>query len=330
MCFANGNKFSGEYSNNLRNGYGEFYYANTGESYVGYWKDDLREGKGEYRFKDGSIFRGMFKANVQHGVGKKVCRKMVYTGNWKNGKKHGVFKFRQMSTRKITLVKFVEDKRMMVMKPHEQVHSKKGKKQKEMDAEISEEKVVRSGNKNVRSKINNFLDETPLNKMVSDMASNQINHDKIGISIKNELCMEGQDRVDQLKENKPKDFAYLSVIGEVSEKKSATITEDSHPKFLFTFDHLSIASNQNSNFNTSIERFHANLGRLQKKKKFISVNSADKKNVNKLRVLSDIQLSERQKFLKGKMEGASRNGFQKGNLNKCTSIDLELEKFKGS
>ena len=42
----NGNKYMGEWKNNMKNGQGVMTYAN-GEKYEGEWKDDKREGDGK-------------------------------------------------------------------------------------------------------------------------------------------------------------------------------------------------------------------------------------------------------------------------------------------
>jgi len=46
MDYMNGNKYMGEWKNNMKNGQGVMTYAN-GEKYEGEWKDDKREGDGK-------------------------------------------------------------------------------------------------------------------------------------------------------------------------------------------------------------------------------------------------------------------------------------------
>lgn len=46
MDYIHGDKYDGEWSNNMKNGHGVMTYLN-GEKYDGAWKDDKREGNGK-------------------------------------------------------------------------------------------------------------------------------------------------------------------------------------------------------------------------------------------------------------------------------------------
>jgi hypothetical protein len=52
LTYANGDKYEGEWKDDLKNGQGTFTWAN-GNKYVGEYKDDKRNGQGTYFFADG-------------------------------------------------------------------------------------------------------------------------------------------------------------------------------------------------------------------------------------------------------------------------------------
>ena len=66
--YANGHKYVGEFKDNKRNGQGTFTFAN-GEKYVGEFKDDNRHGQGTYTFADGDQYVGAYKDGKWHGRG---------------------------------------------------------------------------------------------------------------------------------------------------------------------------------------------------------------------------------------------------------------------
>ena len=54
MNYNNGDKYDGEWKNDLREGNGIYEYKN-GDKYKGEWKNDLRNGKGILYYKNGNI-----------------------------------------------------------------------------------------------------------------------------------------------------------------------------------------------------------------------------------------------------------------------------------
>ena len=51
----NGDLYSGEYKNGVRDGYGEYIYANqNGAKFVGYYKQNKKSGHGVFVYPDGS------------------------------------------------------------------------------------------------------------------------------------------------------------------------------------------------------------------------------------------------------------------------------------
>lgn len=116
LKFSSGNVYKGEFNNDKRHGYGEFFYQQTGEKYVGFWENDMREGRGQYYFQDGSIFRGNFHQDLKHGKGQKKSKKLSYNGYWKNGLKHGIFKFEKNETKEVSMAEYRNNKLKKIKK----------------------------------------------------------------------------------------------------------------------------------------------------------------------------------------------------------------------
>ena len=57
--FNTKNSYTGQFAAGMRQGYGQFAYAN-GSGYDGYWYADKKHGAGAYVFEDGSVFKGQF------------------------------------------------------------------------------------------------------------------------------------------------------------------------------------------------------------------------------------------------------------------------------
>ncbi len=66
--YENGDRYTGEFKNGLRDGKGLFDYANK-DRFAGEFKEDLKEGEGTYRFQDGTTFLGEFKQGLRVGRG---------------------------------------------------------------------------------------------------------------------------------------------------------------------------------------------------------------------------------------------------------------------
>jgi hypothetical protein len=64
--YANGDKYEGEWSNDLRHGYGIF-TAQSGETYSGMWKHGHKEGKGKLLLPNSAWIQGEWKNNKING-----------------------------------------------------------------------------------------------------------------------------------------------------------------------------------------------------------------------------------------------------------------------
>ena len=65
---SNGNKYDGEWKNNMKDGKGIFYYKN-GNRYEGDWKNNRKEGKGTFYFQNGNRYEGDIKNDLREGKG---------------------------------------------------------------------------------------------------------------------------------------------------------------------------------------------------------------------------------------------------------------------
>lgn len=64
-------------------------FLENGDVYRGNFSNGLKDGEGQMIFKDGSIYKGSFHKGLFHGKGSLENAQMRYSGEWKNGKKHG-------------------------------------------------------------------------------------------------------------------------------------------------------------------------------------------------------------------------------------------------
>lgn len=65
----NTNMYEGQYSNNMKHGFGIFKW-NTGNIYIGHYVNDKREGLGKMLWSDGSYYIGEWKDGIQNGFGR--------------------------------------------------------------------------------------------------------------------------------------------------------------------------------------------------------------------------------------------------------------------
>ena len=86
--YANGDKYFGEKSNNLKEGYGIYFYSNGGE-YEGQFKNDMKEGFGIDNTNE-DYYIGEFKKGLREGYGIVYYSEEIrYEGEFKNDKKEG-------------------------------------------------------------------------------------------------------------------------------------------------------------------------------------------------------------------------------------------------
>lgn len=84
----NGDKYVGEWKNDLMHGDGEYLYA-TGDKkrYVGFWCKNKRCGEGTLQYRNGNKYVGCFRNNNRHGYGVLTLNNGdKYKGIWENDK----------------------------------------------------------------------------------------------------------------------------------------------------------------------------------------------------------------------------------------------------
>ncbi len=95
MIWPNGDRYEGEWKNDLQNGTGSFVYAD-GEKYEGLWKDGKKNGTGTYTWLDGRKYTGEWKDDLRNGKGEYTWPTGDrYVGEFKDGKMngHGVYTY---------------------------------------------------------------------------------------------------------------------------------------------------------------------------------------------------------------------------------------------
>lgn len=69
----NGDKYIGEYKNDMRNGHGRYIWSESNpgvyREYIGDWVDNIRHGFGTYEFKYGEKYQGQFIDDKMQGLG---------------------------------------------------------------------------------------------------------------------------------------------------------------------------------------------------------------------------------------------------------------------
>lgn len=87
-------KFFGNFKDGYLKGLG-LYIWNTEDIYYGHWSSDKMNGIGIYFYKEGDIFIGNYCNDKKNGNGKYIYngKKSMLEGEWKNGIKHGKYKF---------------------------------------------------------------------------------------------------------------------------------------------------------------------------------------------------------------------------------------------
>ncbi len=87
--FPDGEKYVGEWRNNMRNGEGTNIWP-TGERYDGNWKYDLRHGLGVNILATGERYEGNYKDDKRYGLGVNILPTGErYEGNFKDDKRYG-------------------------------------------------------------------------------------------------------------------------------------------------------------------------------------------------------------------------------------------------
>lgn len=91
LSAVNKNMYTGEMTNNLRNGFGVYVYDNKYFKYEGEWRNGVKHGFGKFIFGDGSFYEGQFKDGEITGNGFKLdkMRDTEYKGEFVEGTYHG-------------------------------------------------------------------------------------------------------------------------------------------------------------------------------------------------------------------------------------------------
>lgn len=106
MLYASGNMYLGGYSKGARHGKGKLLYSGAKGYVVGTWQNDRLEGYVESNIHGKGFFKGHYVAGRKEGNGISKKGDLSYSGNYKSGKKHGVFTFWKEESQKKLLVMF--------------------------------------------------------------------------------------------------------------------------------------------------------------------------------------------------------------------------------
>ena len=90
--FRNGDIYSGDYLHGAKHGFGVYTYATTGEKYEGEWRNDLWDGKGTYTVGNPNEVRivGRWERGLLNGEAELIHRNGdKFVGIFRNGKKFG-------------------------------------------------------------------------------------------------------------------------------------------------------------------------------------------------------------------------------------------------
>lgn len=86
---AMGNTYQGEWKNGKKHDHGQIDYAN-GNKYVGDWVEDMATGEGTFTWANGDRYEGQFKEGRRHGKGSYLfANGDQYVGDWVEDKKVG-------------------------------------------------------------------------------------------------------------------------------------------------------------------------------------------------------------------------------------------------
>jgi hypothetical protein len=85
MKYSDGHIYEGQYVNDLREGFGIYYFKNN-DKYHGQFVSNKRNGFGVYNYSDGTVYTGFWENNVKHGYGTLVYSDcVVIRGIFNNG-----------------------------------------------------------------------------------------------------------------------------------------------------------------------------------------------------------------------------------------------------
>ena len=93
--YGSGNKYIGEWRNNMKHGHGTFTYGpsapSAGDQYIGDFRNDKRHGRGSYSYKTGDTYTGGFDDDKKEGHGTIIFSNGdKFIGTFLKGKRHGL------------------------------------------------------------------------------------------------------------------------------------------------------------------------------------------------------------------------------------------------
>lgn len=89
LTYANGGSYKGKWVDDMRNGYGVNTWRN-GDKYAGNWEDNKRNGKGTFTFSDGGKYAGEWEDDKRSGQGETTwANGDHYKGSYENNRRHG-------------------------------------------------------------------------------------------------------------------------------------------------------------------------------------------------------------------------------------------------
>lgn len=71
IVYKNGDKYIGEYMNDMKHGYGKFEFSQSGLVYYGQWSNDQINGIGTLSGTNNQFYNGEWKDGKYHGKGQK-------------------------------------------------------------------------------------------------------------------------------------------------------------------------------------------------------------------------------------------------------------------
>eukprot|EP00753_Platysulcus_tardus_P013359 PLAT3662.7.p1 GENE.PLAT3662.7~~PLAT3662.7.p1 ORF type:complete len:287 (+),score=144.27 PLAT3662.7:415-1275(+) len=102
-------QYTGDWRRNMRHGLGIFFYDN-GDKYEGEWRHNRRYGRGKHMFSNGDVYEGDWIEDKRNGLGVlTLSNGDRYEGQWMDDKKDGPGRFFYKDTAKVYQGEWVAD-----------------------------------------------------------------------------------------------------------------------------------------------------------------------------------------------------------------------------
>ena len=89
IIYPNGDEYTGNLVNSIKNGHGTLKYASTGAIYTGEFKDDMRNGNGRTITLDSAVYEGKYLNDKKQGYGVLTTPLFTYKGEFQNDEREG-------------------------------------------------------------------------------------------------------------------------------------------------------------------------------------------------------------------------------------------------